>query len=708
MFLKKVILIEIFVEVDQMKKFKDYDNLVATAVLSTLLFSGSAISQTKTTYEAATASNSAATSYTNSLSCSSGSNDCIMIIQKTGAGETTIPSDYTSGSNQVILSLPSSAGGATGTIIKPFNNSTTQYGTDNIATLSVTTGSTNNQIYWTQSGYSVLTMTINGDSNLIKLHEYKGTSSRTFTQAISILGDTNDLTVFSTDGSANNIAEQLVVNIGLDNAGVTGSSVTSIVQISYDDYSDIIADVLGNANDVYVTHDNSSVTGSSSDKNTLVLKVDSVAGATGNIVNISQLGAATLTTKVTGTGNFVKVSQTVTETNRTASTINVGTENASSAVSNSNLLDITLNDSAMTLDIQGASNNVYATIDQSTSSAAAQRSAFNVDVDGDSNNIDLLESTHSSSTATTTRDLVVTGNSNWFYYNSTGNEATINADIIGDSNNIISALSSPSGNPANITYGVTGNSNNITDSLVNDTVSNYSVVGNSNGISTTVSGSSSTSNNVLYDIDANYQNIVTVIGGSSNDVDFDIDSTDSGVGSDTDLNITGTGNTLNAAMNGNTIASDFDVTGDSNAIYTSLTGASSILDVNINGSSNIVGSGTSGGTLGITGSNVSDIQLNITGNSNNVKASSAWSGSAGTVRPLDIDIYGNSNTLVVAQATDYALDIDVGSSSAVASSFDFSVSYDTSAGAYIASVGSAGTGIVDINHPGGTIRLTGS
>ena len=261
-------------------------------------------------------------------------------------------------------------------------------------------------------------MTITGDSNLIKLHEYKGTSSRTFTQAIKILGDTNNLTVFSTDGTANNIAEQLIVNIGLDNSGVSGSSVTSIVQISYDDYSDIIADVLGNANDVYVSHDNSSVTGSASDKNTLVLKVDSVSGATGNIVNIAQLGAATLTTKVTGTGNYIKVSQTVTENNRTASTINVGTENATSAVSNSNLLDITLNDSAMTLDIQGASNNLYATLDQSTSSAASQRSAFNIDIDGNTNNVDLLESTHATSTASTTRDLLINGDGNWFYYNS--------------------------------------------------------------------------------------------------------------------------------------------------------------------------------------------------------------------------------------------------------------------------------------------------
>jgi hypothetical protein len=602
--------------------------------------------------------------------------------------------------------LPSSAGGATGTIIKPFNNANSQYGTNNIATLSVTTGSTNNQIYWTQSGNSVLTMTINGDSNLIKLHEYKGSSSRTFTQAIQILGDTNDLTVFSTDGTPNNIAEQLRVNIGLDNAGVTGSSVTSIVQIAYDDYSDIIADVLGNANDVYVSHDNSSVTGSSSDKNTLILKVDSVAGVTGNIVNITQLGAATLTTKVTGTGNFVKISQTVTESNRTVSTVTVGTENDTSAVSNSNLLDITLNDSAMTLDIQGASNNVYASIDQSTSSASSSRSAFNVDIDGSTNNVDLLESTNASLAATTTRDLVINGSSNWFYYNSTGNEATINADIIGDSNNVMSTLSSPSSNPASVTYGIAGNSNLVTDNLVNDTVTNYSIVGNNNGISTNVSASTSTANNILYDIDANYQNIATNIVGSSNDIDFNIDSTDSGAGSDTDLDISGVGNVLNAALNGNGIVSDFDITGDSNRFYGSMTGAASVLDVNIVGSSNTIGSST--GSLGITGSNVSDIELNITGNSNNVTASSAWASSAGTVKPLDIDIYGNSNTLVVAQATDYALDVNVGSSSANASDFNFSVAYDVSASAYIASVSSAGSGVVDINHPGGTIRLTGS
>ena len=130
------------------------------------------------------------------------------------------------------------------------------------------------------------------------------------------------------------------------------------------------------------------------------------------------------------------------------------------------------------------------------------------------------------------------------------------------------------------------------------------------------------------------------------------------------------------------------------------------MDVNINGSSNTVGSSAS--SLGITGSNVSNIELNITGNSNNVTASSAWSGSPSTVAPLDIDIYGNSNTLVVAQATEYALDIDVGSSSSNASDFNFSVQYDSSANAYIASVNSAGSGVVDINHPSGTIKITGS
>ncbi len=675
------------------------------AAIILLGLNSSLYSQSKTTNNASAFNNTNPASYSNSLSCSDGSNDCIIIIQDTGTGATSIPSSYSSDSNQVILNLPSSAGSATGTIIKPFNNSKTQSGTNNIATLTLNSGSANNQIYWTQSGNSVLTMTITGDSNLIKLHEYKGTSSRTFTQAIKILGDTNNLTVFSTDGSANNIAEQLIVNIGLDNSGVTGTSVTSIVQIAYDDYSSIIADVLGNANDVYVSHDNSSITSSTTNKNTLILKVDNVAGATGNIVNVAQIGAATLTTKVTGTGNYVKVSQTVTESNRTASTINVGTENASSAVSNNNILDINLNDSAITLDIQGASNNVYATVDQSTSSASSSRSAFNVDVDGNTNNIDILESTHASSTASTTRDLLITGDGNWFYYNSTGNEAAINADIIGDSNEVISSLSSPSGNPANVTYGVTGNTNRITDNLVNDTVTNYNIVGNANVISTTVSGGSSTSNNILYDIDANYQNIVSNVNGSSNDVDFDIDSTDSSSGADTDLDITGSGNTVNTSLNGNTIITDLDFTGSSNTLYASIAGASSVLDVNVAGSNNIIGSSSS---MGITGSNVSNIELNITGNSNNVTASSAWSGSPSTVTPLDIDIFGNSNTLVVAQATEYALDIDVGSSSSNASNFNFSVQYDSSANAYIASVNSAGSGVVDINHPSGTIKITGS
>ena len=96
------------------------------AALLLMSFNSGLYSQSKTTNDAASFSNNTPASYSNSLSCSDGSNDCIIIIQDTGTGATSIPESYSSDSNQVILNLTSSSSGATGTIIKPFNNSKTQ------------------------------------------------------------------------------------------------------------------------------------------------------------------------------------------------------------------------------------------------------------------------------------------------------------------------------------------------------------------------------------------------------------------------------------------------------------------------------------------------------------------------------------------------------------------------------------------------------
>jgi len=158
-----------------------------------------------------------------------------------------------------------------------------------------------NTIYFAQTGNSIVTMSVDGDNNTITLNEFGG-GERLASLDLSVSGDSNDVELSSNEMYA--VAELLKINIT--------ESDFNVVKVTYDNYSSIVADIIGSGSDVTISqnqnYSNGSALASVERNNSVTLFVDSVSNK--NKIYLSQYGyGSSADVNVTGGSNRVDVYQ---------------------------------------------------------------------------------------------------------------------------------------------------------------------------------------------------------------------------------------------------------------------------------------------------------------------------------------------------------------------------------------------------------------
>lgn len=159
-----------------------------------------------------------------------------------------------------------------------------------------------NTIYFAQTGNSIVTMSVDGDNNTITLNEFGG-GDRLASLDLSVSGDSNDVELSSNEMYA--VAELLKINIT--------DSDFNVVKVTYDNYSSIVADIIGSGSDVTISQNQNSyyddsVLPSDDRNNSVTLFVDSVSDK--NKIYLGQYGYGSFAdVNVSGGGNSVSVYQ---------------------------------------------------------------------------------------------------------------------------------------------------------------------------------------------------------------------------------------------------------------------------------------------------------------------------------------------------------------------------------------------------------------
>ena len=155
-----------------------------------------------------------------------------------------------------------------------------------------------NTVYFAQIGNSIVTMELSGDNNFVTLNDFGGQDDRKADLDLSVDGDGNDLEITA----QNMYAVASLLDIDLSN------SMSSFVKVTYDDFAEITATILGMGSIVEVSQDNSDIYADADNKNSVNIFVDSISEA--NEVFLRQYGVSnTAAITVVGSNNDLNVNQ---------------------------------------------------------------------------------------------------------------------------------------------------------------------------------------------------------------------------------------------------------------------------------------------------------------------------------------------------------------------------------------------------------------
>jgi len=595
----------------------------------------------------------------------------LLMMSATAHGNTNIAIEQAGSGHKADLTI-------TGSGTKTVNNSTASSQTGDANTANLTVNGATNTIYFAQSGNSTVAVTIDGDSNVIKIGETiaVGGDSTDNATDIDVFGDGNQITIDPATAGA--IADVLDIDVGVDGAPQT----LNIIAVKYAHLADITASILGDSNNVLLDQD------SAATKSTISLQIGNTADADANILKLYQKATASMTMTVNGSANAITTTQQGTASGSITATVDIVggsntvtlTQNTSSA---SNTSDVDIDGSGNTLtdnqlhgiyDIDGSNNTL-------TANRTVQTGTLAVDMDGDGNSLTLGVSSTAATVSTEnasvagTADLKVQGDSNaltltHLYTTVTSGEA-LDIDVLGNSNTLTLNDSLMTSAIVNID----GDSNQALINQLETAALNVKMVGNDSDLF--IDGMDTGTG--LTDID--------ILAGG-NELDIDNLTTTGAVSVLIEASEGDTGGNavhLNTASLGSI---NFDVSGKSNTVdVTSATFASTNLTVDIDGNTNDFDLNGAGGYGSISATmegdaNVIDIDVNQSNKSGN----------------LSITLTGSGNTV----------DADAGEFTQSVTGDNFNSQAVATEGNPRLVVKTVGDGTLTFNGGGGQIKVVGN
>lgn len=646
-----------------------------------------------------------------------GALDCIIITQSADTKGVA--------ANSAIINLSGSL-----TTILPISQ-ITQAGDGNSALFDIL--GSQNTIYFAQTGNSTVTMHVDGINNLVSLSDFGGNVDRAAVFDLDLSGQNNSIAV--TASAIGAVAQLLEIDMI--------NSTDAFVQLSYDDFSEITATIIGENSDVTVVQENADSLADASNRNSVTLHVDSVAK--GNILALQQIGTnidAEIT--ISGTSNDLDIYQRQGLESANSLVLDLHGNNNSGRISlidsfkgqsfnarvngayNNFDYEVSVEGLPSTLEIEGSGNTVYAVGTgnnvgiigsenyvglEAYSDEEYTDTSHYVDVSGDGNNVDVLWDgwEHKKDNANA----------------QIGPNPSSNSDILGDSNTVRLQLGELLGND------------------LDQATFSTDIIGYGN----TVLGSSTM--DFSYDLEQDY--VIVNIDGDDNHVDYgdlgpqglevDLTGDDNFVlawhTSDVDINLSGNNNyleyknsefwlesTINVDMNGgkvivNNSYSDYlfmNLEGERNTAS-----VQNILDINLfltmTGKNNAF---SVDGGPGIP-EQYGLISGVIDGNHNSVNIGPLQ---AGKHASIEASLYGNGNDLVimglqgsyfdesqfsaVISGSGNTIDILTGDTASLVvdgDGFDLNLSFREDAGVYYQVINNVGLGEVQLVTDDGSVSF---
>ena len=624
-----------------------------------------------------------------------------------------------SGTNTATVSLDGNI-----TTIRPINDFA-QAGDGNDANFDILGSS--NTIYFAQSGNSVVTMQIDGDQNTVTLNDFGGNSARLAELKLNVVGEGNQLEIGANQLYA--VADLLDIDVGADFA---------IVKIKYSDYAEIVADIIGDGGNI--TIEQTADLPNAENNNEVTLFVESVSQA--NSVYLLQYGDRNnILANVVGGNNNVYVYQyqyNNTDMKFSSHSLNLqvtGDDNkinthsdASKYVADTQgVISVTGNRNDMHL---GITDNSYVDIAGSDNVLNSHSKKLSLNLKG-SNNYIRHEDNSFSSFEFGTHDASIYGDGNKFTLEFWGDAAlsskvfiegswnsvnlsfgeviglgnrSIQANIIGNSNFITSEgylnLGADIQTGQYLEFDIAGDDNSISFDTIQYVGLNASIIGDknvasfndtddlfaeitgaSNSLKVIGSSNSITSNYLL----TGNENSVSVSNIHSNFLDMTLGGNKnvvsvSGVNElSIDLNLNGNGNSylqdMNDIYDGNDFA--FEVNAKAYGDYNSITVAS------------------------VPEYSYSKLNLNIVGDLNMLTMSGVGSSYLNDISIIDIDILGDLNNIDVLAGTTASLSVG-------GDNYAMNLNYDSNLGTYVNTISNVGQGNVTLTTADGSVSIDAS
>jgi hypothetical protein len=168
-----------------------------------------------------------------------------------------------------------------------------QSGNGNTADFAIT--GDQNTFLFSQTGNSILAITVNGNANTVTLFELGGIADRLASLTLDIAGDANTVDILSQRSEA--VAELLDIDIlGMNN----------ILEVKFEDFADILTSIMGDGNTVKIAQNNPMMDYGQSAVTLMIQDAES----RNNIVNILQNGAMqSIAVKLDGAENRLNLTQ---------------------------------------------------------------------------------------------------------------------------------------------------------------------------------------------------------------------------------------------------------------------------------------------------------------------------------------------------------------------------------------------------------------
>ena len=590
-----------------------------------------------------------------------------------------------------------------------------------------------NTIYFAQVGNAVTTMVIDGDRNMVTLNEFGGNAEREAVLDVLLTGDDNDLEISATQMYA--VAKLLEIDL-------SGANHT-VMRVNYDDFSTIVADVVGDGADITINQANGDTVADADNANTIEFFLNSSNGSNINTVNLAQYGVRNnialtingegssvtveqyngniasssldLFADVSGQDNTVYVEQWVNQQGNTINTTMdvVGNGNTieiydGDQIAGSTLIISGSNNEAIlwhgnqTLNINGSDNSVY----QDTMSDPDSFAAGMIDVDGDMNTINVVA--HLSDAGV---DVIanIDGSFNSLDIDGDGygiegsDFRVIEVNVAGDENTIeqtgfLNRGSADVNSSDYIDFDVDGSFNTVSFGAINSIGLNADIIGDENSFTATDTDNLTASitgfgNGVsIVSASNNNQSRFTVLG-DENSLSFSNLHTD-----ELDVSIWGSENT--ASVSGvNELSLNLTLSGDGNSYTQDMQDiyedANFAFDVHVT----VDGFDNSVDVVSVPEYAYSNLFLEVFGNDNQLLMTGVGADYMVGASSVDVNITGDANDVSVHAGSTVDLDL-------TGSNYAMSVNYDTDLGVYLNHISDIGSGNVTLTTPDGRVSVS--